>query len=1104
MKQQCLEAVANAAGRSLKKGEADSIAGDIKNASRVLARLDRDKWTSMSKGEQTRAAAQYAINELRGGTALKNRRLSLSVGVWNRISDFIDNAMKRPGVDVFTALHGYLADSPVGRVMGQAMEGRIRRINDEYQARFVKQLEGSKYNVFDLIKTKQGTDALIHEMYDQDSRKLPDITPEIAAAAKEGAKIWKGLTDDIRELANRLGMDIGDLKDRFRFPQGNDSEMVRDMGEEAYINHYMDWLDRSQYVKEDGSLYSDDEMREMIKEGYATEASDGIVREESNKSSGFSGMLANRRGQSRVYHYKNAESYIASRENLSRNNMRTTMMNHITGLSRDIGAMEYFGPNAANMFKQWVTASRRRALEGGMSPDDINNKSIQLQRQFDWMTGAVKAPTSNAIAHAFDITSNILVKPKLALRALFTSMLHYGTGAVEANYVGLSNLDLLRNYREAMTPGSHEREQFDSTFHMGLESYTNDTSRDAYDMTGPAWSAHWANSIIKASGLLKHLEAMKRAFSKTFFAHIGDVVGRLNYADLKGKDLRVLNENGITETHYNILKAAQQEDYGGNNKTMLTPQSIYDVPDEKIASIINPQLEQMKGDVDFKVKELSDLQDKLTGFKDNKRQAVNDRIDSLEKMRQDFIDTRAKYLKEAHDAAAGKIDDFAETRNKYLSDMGDHIDNQIELAKEKVRLAETNSDFAAYLKTRDTTDKMSDMLNDAGEADQKGVDRLSDKSSKVVQDYGNQRNSLGEKLGQRRAESEAKIRMLEQKLKDTGKLFEAQTKGKASTEGAKLGAKEKQFVKEIKAKGLEFDNRIRAHLSDIDAYTKNYNDKMEKIQAVSQSHQEALGPRMQQAIKDARRDTVLSYLGMVDKHARNAVITPTSTERFQYGPEKFDKNTFAGAIARSVYAFKMIPQAQMMRMIERFQTLPDGASKARYLAAYIAGVAIPAMMVLQTEALEDGKDVLKMNSMNFLGDILLKGGMLGNYTDFILNGSDSDPNESIADKLEGPLISTVSDLIKLVKRTASEVKAGQDIDTGPQLLSFLKNNAGVTEIWYVKAILDRMIWNNFYEGIAPGHMARVVERARQHGQSYYNPPNQLLPNRPPDLSGAIQ
>lgn len=251
-----------------------------------------------------------------------------------------------------------------------------------------------------------------------------------------------------------------------------------------------------------------------------------------------------------------------------------------------------------------------------------------------------------------------------------------------------------------------------------------------------------------------------------------------------------------------------------------------------------------------------------------------------------------------------------------------------------------------------------------------------------------------------------------------------------------------------------------------------------------------------------RREAALKLLGMVDEEINMAVIEPGAAERSmtKMGTQR---GTWKGEIVRSFFLFKSFPIALITRHWARGLNQETAGGKAAYIASLIAGTTILGAAQAQIQQILQGKDPQDMTKWKFWVAALMKGGSLGIYGDFLLNTNTSGGNTPLA-TISGPVAGYIEDMIGLTHGNLIKYAKGQKTGAKGDAVQLLKNNIPLQNLWYTKAVTDRLIFNQLQEMASPGYMARVESRARRDfGQQFWWKPGAVAPRRAPDLEKAI-
>lgn len=256
-----------------------------------------------------------------------------------------------------------------------------------------------------------------------------------------------------------------------------------------------------------------------------------------------------------------------------------------------------------------------------------------------------------------------------------------------------------------------------------------------------------------------------------------------------------------------------------------------------------------------------------------------------------------------------------------------------------------------------------------------------------------------------------------------------------------------------------------------------------------------------------RADASTRLLGIVLEETNMAIVEPGTRERAALY-SNLQRGTWKGELARSVWLFKTMPIAMVLRHWERGLSGPDARSRAGYLAALVASTTVLGMAALQVDELLKGRDPVNMNpfegkagARNWMR-AMLKGGSLGLYGDFIMS-EQTQHGQSPTAAFLGPVVGLGEEVFGLTQGNVIQLLQGKDTHAGAELLKFARGMTPLANNWYTKAVTDHLIFNQLQEMASPGYLARVRNRAqREFGQSFYWDPADASPDRAPGLATA--
>lgn len=269
-----------------------------------------------------------------------------------------------------------------------------------------------------------------------------------------------------------------------------------------------------------------------------------------------------------------------------------------------------------------------------------------------------------------------------------------------------------------------------------------------------------------------------------------------------------------------------------------------------------------------------------------------------------------------------------------------------------------------------------------------------------------------------------------------------------------------------------------------------------------------LGPaETPEAAHAARRDAIVKLLGVVNTESEFAIVYPGWRERASfYG--SVQRGTVPGEIWRSVLQFKAFPWAFLQRGMDLVANQETPGSKAAMVAYLVGATTIAGAMILQTREVLSGKDPRAMadeNWFKFWGAAFLQGGALGIYGDFLYSVNQTRYGSGPLEALAGPTMGPLLELGIVQPLTAAKhAMEGKPTHLAAQTVQDLKGFIPGSNIWYTKAALDHLIWQNVLESLSPGYLATIRQRTqREYGQAWWWEPGEVAPERAPDVSKAI-
>lgn len=602
MKPQCIEAVNAAYGRKATPAQLDAIEAELTRTMRQLAARDPQAWLAKSADDQVMEAAAAAAREIVAEAQLKQRRQALQILAISRAQEAIASMPSVSPLDALGRLVAFHADA---RGSVQSLETRANAIRTDAVRQMLATLESTEPRIVGLFEDAEGVRNLVRELHGEK-------TGDSRAAA--GAERFKEVAEALRQRFNRGGGDVGMLEN-WGMPHHHSQVRVARAGRDAWLQSLpvkdrakavlfdtpppKEWarehwvadvlprLNRSRYVREDGSRMDEAELTELLRGIWLTIATGGLNKTAPGQFQG-AGVRANRGSEARQIHFKDADSFLDYQSNFGEKTAYEVLVGHIDGMARDIAAVEVFGPNPDHVFRLLSDQAMKQMADAEPARiGDFQKQRVKTESYYNHETGKVLPVASERLARTFDAVRNNLVSSRLG-SSVITSITDEGTMMRTAQVNNMPQMQLWRNELKAMNLANQDERRFANRAGLGLNTMIASLNRFGNESLGSGWSSKIATATLRASGLTAWTEARKRAWGVTYM----DTIGRITQttrrlSDLDPTDHRILLSKGVTEADFAVWKRAELDDQDGNH-TLLTPDAIYRIPDTALADLGDP------------------------------------------------------------------------------------------------------------------------------------------------------------------------------------------------------------------------------------------------------------------------------------------------------------------------------------------------------------------------------------------------------------------------------------------------------------------------------------------------------------------------------------
>lgn len=586
--ERCIQRLIEAAGRQLTDEEVSAIftrihkaALDIK-AERVNpedvklgGKLGKElKGTAV--GEQVDQlvveAAQRAAAELEHEAikALHQANLQL-VRLGSRQAEV--DRLQAQGISPMDAPEKILARDYTGRTNVESAEQKVMGYQSWYKSRLL--------STWDAL----GSDYL---GFFQDRSKLLDLVRELRGEetgnplAKKGAKAFHDVAEELRQVFNANGGDIGRLDD-WGMPQHHSQERVAAAGKEPWIDQILPLLDRSRYVDELGMAFSDADMREFLSHAWDTIATNGHANTVPGAAHG-TGKRANRHAEHRQIHFKDAESVIGYWEAFGERTAVEILMSHVETMSRDTAFIEHLGPNPNTTWQTIVDEALKRATiaEPTKTPE-LEGQRVHLDTLYNYASGRVTPTYNRTVRATADGIAQLNVAGKLG-GAMLASL--FGDKPMMEAVSHMNDLPVMQRWvseLKMLNPANTRDHRLLQEQGLMLDSVRSGLQRFYEGLGHTGITGRIANAVMRVSGMNLVNDGRKGSFGLTLMSAIGKQLSEgVAYEALEKSDIRTLRNYGITANDWKVWQLAKLDTLAGVEH-VITPEAISRIPDSELS-----------------------------------------------------------------------------------------------------------------------------------------------------------------------------------------------------------------------------------------------------------------------------------------------------------------------------------------------------------------------------------------------------------------------------------------------------------------------------------------------------------------------------------------
>jgi hypothetical protein len=581
MKEQCKAAVAKALGKaSLNQQEAQQIEQRIKDAMKSLAKKDINNWRNLSDAEKLTEAGKFVAEDIQAQLKRKHKIAAQDILTQNKNLAALDHPTLSASevVDRMVAAHGDMSGI-------QSIDTKARAIASVNRGELV--------DFYTNIKGGLGvfTDAELVQKIVRERFNDSTGDPLAKKISDKMGEVFEGM----RERFNRAGGDIGKLDD-WGLPQTHSLEKIVLAGKQAWVQKAEGLIDTSKYVHEDGTYYSQQEIRELLEYSFDTLSSNGANKTEIGRQSfGGNSKVTSRHSESRVLHFKDAESWMEYQSEFGGMPFVDLVEAHINGLSKDIAMVENLGSSPRNSMRILMDAAEQKDWQKGVDANDTGKSRKRAQTMFDEFSGQ-NTPQSEVLANLGLAYRSMNVASMLGGTTL-SSVTDQAMIAKTASIHGIAYRKTFGELISQLNPKNKEDRELAHSLGLATEEMLGSIARWSDDgltsVHGKSQklarvSSGIASQVMRVSGLNALTAASKVGFTKMLMHKYGSLTRSKAWADLDAMDRELMEKTGLSERAWEVMRLADPVvDRKGNQ--LMSARSIYEIPDSDLTRFGDPQ-----------------------------------------------------------------------------------------------------------------------------------------------------------------------------------------------------------------------------------------------------------------------------------------------------------------------------------------------------------------------------------------------------------------------------------------------------------------------------------------------------------------------------------
>lgn len=583
MKPECEAAVRAAAaadGRQVSDADLRAIETRLQQAAKQARREDPQAWATMGPTERLSRAVEIAhqmrAENMAAAHAAELQRIQINAHN-DAVLDALPAGKKVRGMLArFFMGHGAFN----GPTAETSLEANIRAL----QTKMATQFSGKVERALD--------DPALTLPIAQEMRGQASSNPE----AKNAAKAVADAIEAARQRLERAGVPVAKLA--HYMPQPWDWTRFVASDRETFVARMMERLDLDEFVHPDGRQMTPAEAEDAIRAGWLSIHTNGANKRAAGTPHPGGAGLAGKYAAPRQFHFKTAEGWLQTmREYGVSDSLGSILREHFARIGRDIAIAEREGPMAARDVLgrlERAHAADLAAADSARAKEKIEKDHSRFQRMFKTQLSGHSVGSATWAARLGAIRS-VLSASKLGV-LVSQQPSDYGIAATYLKAIGLDRDHSMVSFFKSLS----EADRKDWLRRVGVwADNLHETTARFGDMEVWNRASRFLNgTTYKASGM----RALDRAQTGVIAEAVMGSLGKHSHETARISDLpdamkRFAKSHGFTQDHWDVLRLAELDRGAEGNRTNVTPEAIYQIPDslEALRTMARRRIEARAG-----------------------------------------------------------------------------------------------------------------------------------------------------------------------------------------------------------------------------------------------------------------------------------------------------------------------------------------------------------------------------------------------------------------------------------------------------------------------------------------------------------------------------